>query len=79
MLPITLELKQDTEKTFGKSTEWGRKLSLIKLRKLSLKIGMEQEFVKSMPKETLLSVLLKQWGESDNATNNCHGIEHFTV
>ena len=78
MLPITLELKKDAEKTFGKPKKW-RRLSLIKVRKLGRKIGMEQERVKSMPKEALLSVILKNWGESDNSTNNCHGIEHFTL
>ena len=75
MLPITLELREDTGSTFGKSTEWRRKISLISVRKLGRKIGMEQERVKSMPKEALLSVILKQMGESDNSTSNCH----FTV
>ena len=79
MLPITLELKKDTEKTFGKPTEWRQNLSLLSLRKLGRKIGMEQQSVRSMPKETLLSVILNKWGESDNSTNNCHGIEHFSV
>lgn len=64
---LSPELKGDIEKTFGKPKEWRRKLSLIKLRKLGSKIGLQKGYVRGMSRETLLPFLLDQWNAGESS------------
>ena len=71
MLPLSPELKKQIEKSFGKPAEWGRKLSLIKVRKLGSKLGIQKTAVKGMSKETLLPLLIETWSASERGIEHC--------
>ena len=68
MDPLTPELKDDIEKKFGKPNQWKRALSLIKLRKLGNKIGLQKGYVRGMSRETLLPFILDQWNAGQSSS-----------
>ena len=73
---LSQKLKRTIVSKFGKPEEWKSKLSLIKLRKLGHKIGMQRAAVKGMSAQTLLPFLLKTWKESNLPVKDKQGMRH---